>query len=66
MSGERSHQRDAGEHAHAEGANTPTGRYAHEALRALARILARQAAQELFEKSRVSLDTSNNPEDGRP
>lgn len=65
-SGERSRQRRLAERARRQGANTPTGGHADEALRSLVRILAREAARELFERSCVSPNTKNTAEDGRP
>ena len=64
-SGERSRRRRLSERAQRDGANTPTGRCADEALRSLVRILARQAAQELFEQSCANRNTENTAEDGR-
>ena len=65
-SGERSRRRRLSERAQGDGANTPNGRYADEALRVLVRILAREAARELFERSCVSPKNENTAEDAQP
>ena len=65
-SGEQSRRRRPSERSQGNGADTPTGRYADEALKTLVRILARQAARELFEQACVNPNTETTAEDGRP
>jgi len=64
MSSERSRRR----HGVSKGAQherdiTSIDRNAEEALRSLIRVLAREAARELFEKSFVSVENGDAPED---
>jgi hypothetical protein len=58
MSADRSRRRDARKSAHSERDNTTIDHQAEEALRSLVRILAREAARELFAKSCVAADNA--------
>jgi len=65
-SGERSRRRRLSERAQRGAANTPCDEHTDEALRVLVRILAREAARELFERSCVSPKNENTAEDAQP
>ena len=62
MSGDRSRRRSESKEAHAERENVSIDRSAEEALRTLVRVLAREAARELFEKSCLAVDRDDAPE----
>ena len=62
MSGDRSRRRSVSKGAQAERENVSIDRSAEEALRTLVRILAREAARELFEKSSLAIDRDDAPE----
>ena len=54
MSADRSRRRDTSKAAQGECDNTTIDHHAEEALRSLVRVLAREAARELFAKSCVT------------
>ena len=56
MARDRSRRRSVSGEAQRERENVSIDRSAEEALRSLVRILAREAARELFEKSRGTVD----------
>jgi hypothetical protein len=56
MARDRSRRRSVSKEAQAERENVSIDRSAEEALRTLVRILAREAARELFEKSCLAVD----------
>lgn len=62
MSGDRSRRGSVGKEAQAERENVSIDRRAEEALHTLVRILAREAARELFEKSCLTVDRDDAPE----
>ena len=59
MSADRSQRRGAKNRAEADRDNTTIDQHAEEALRTLVRVLAREAARELFAKS--CADAADNP-----
>jgi hypothetical protein len=63
MSADRSRRRDVRQNPQGERDNTTIDHQAEEALRSLVRILAREAARELFAKSCVAAD--NNAAEGQ-
>lgn len=56
MSADRTRRRGGSHHPDGERDNTTIDRHAEEALRSLVRVLAREAARELFAKSCVTAD----------
>ena len=56
MARDRSRRRSVSKEAQAERDNVSIDRSAEEALRTLVRVLAREAAREVFEKSRLTVD----------
>jgi hypothetical protein len=59
MARDRSRRRSVSEEAQRERENVSIDRTAEEALRSLVRILAREAARELFEKSCLTVDSND-------
>ena len=65
MSSDRSRQRRVSEGARRERENISIDRKADEALRSLVRVLAREAARELFAKSGTRHEGDDSPEGHR-
>lgn len=62
MSSDRSRRHGPSKEAQGGREDTSLDRFADEALRSLVRVLAREAARELFAKSCVSTDNDDMPE----
>jgi hypothetical protein len=65
MSGYRSRRRGVSKEAHPERDTVSIDRGAEEALRSLVRILAREAARELFERSSLTVEESDDAPKGK-
>lgn len=65
MPSDRSRRQSPSHEARGEREHTSIDRNAEEALRTLVRVLAREAARELFARSCVSVD-SDDPPEGKP
>jgi hypothetical protein len=61
MSSDRSRRGGVSKKAHHERETVSIDRGAEEALRSLVRILAREAARELFEKSSLTVESDDAP-----
>lgn len=65
MSADRSRRGGGSKKAQRERENVSIDRSAEEAMRSLVRILAREAARELFEKSSLTVDSEDGPKGKR-